>query len=149
MYAGSDTIVRLGRRWRNRFDERRAPAFRLGLISVGALVVSGCGGDLEPTDYAVENRTGFLTACARPLDDPRLLNDVCACAYDRIEAELRFDEFVELDADLLELTETASSETESSGTALSGATVTGDEVQGLPEEIVQIIADCFVEEAGL
>ncbi len=112
------------------------------LLAVGA---AGCSNDLEPTDYAVENRTGFLTACARPLDDPRLLNDVCACAYDRIEAELRFEEFVDLDTELL----TASQATTSDTATSDARAQPGTETDGLPEEIVQLIADCFVEEAGL
>lgn len=108
------------------------------ILLVVAVLLGACGETQDPTDYAIENRNDFLTACARPLDDPRLLNDVCACTYDRIEAEYRFDEFAELDEELV-----AARLAESTQAAAGGAT------SGLPQEIIDIVADCFVEEAGL
>lgn len=107
-----------------------------------AMVLAGCGADQEPTDYAIENRNDFLVACARPLNDPRLLNDVCACAYDRIEMEYSFDDFVELDARL-----TADRQADAADLEVSGADTSTP--SDLPAEIIEIVADCFIEEADL
>jgi len=113
----------------------------VGLVVAGALVGAGCGDEQLPTDYGLENRAGFLTACARPLDDPRLLNDICACAYDQIEAEYRFDEFVEIDAEL--------AAAQLAGISSPDADDEPDAEVVLPEEITKILAECIIEEAEL
>lgn len=104
---------------------------------MAALALPGCADDEVPTDYTSANRNAFLTACSRPIDDPRLLSGVCDCVYDRLEFEMPFDDFVALDE------------------ALTPPEIEGDEaVQTvppvtLPEEITAIVAECFVEEADL
>jgi len=100
------------------------PAARLAVVAALFFVLVGCSEE-EPTDYSATHREAFLDACSRPLDDPRLLSDVCGCVYDRIEDEVPFDQF----------------QTISDGLLAPGA--------DLPEEITEMVADCFVEEADL
>lgn len=110
----------------------------IAAVSVAAIIVlAGCGESEPPTDYTSANRNAFLAACSRPLDDPRLLSEVCDCVYDRLELEMPFDEFVELSEALIP------PETEVDGAAPSAPPAT------VPEEVTAIVADCFVEEADL
>lgn len=107
-------------------------------VSMAALfLLAGCGEEAIPTNYTASNRDAFLTACSQPLDDPRLLTEVCGCVYDRLEDELSFDEFVDLNQDL-----TIPETEEGDDAAPSISTV-------LPDEVNAIVADCFVEEADL
>jgi len=96
----------------------------LAVVLLAAMATAACGQD-EATDYTSAHRDAFLAACSRPLDDPRLLSDVCACVYDEMEQEIPFSEF-----------ERISEALESPSTPL-------------PDEIAQAVADCFVREADL
>ncbi len=139
----------------------------LGLV----LILSGCSEE-EPTDYTSAHREAFLAACSRPLDDPRLLSDVCGCVYDRVEDEIRFDDFQQMSERLAVSTSgtvaggtasTADSEPvpdsstttddESEGGSGEGSDTTADSSDadgaGLPPEIAQLVADCFRSEADL
>ena len=107
---------------------KQASASARGLVLAGVALVSmmaaSCGEE-EPTDYTAAHREAFLSACSRPLDDPRLLSDVCGCVYDRIEDEMSFTEFERI----------------------SGRIVApGAE---LPGGIADMVAECFVSEADL
>ncbi len=101
------------------------------------VLLVGCADDETPTNYTSANRDAFLTACSQPLDDPRLISEVCGCVYERLEFEMSFDDFVELDE------------------ALTPPEVEDDESNPvtppvtLPDEMTDIVADCFVEEADL
>lgn len=93
------------------------------LLAVG---VAGCGEEPVVEDFTAANQDAFLTACARPIDDPRLLSDVCRCVFDRAEDELGYERFNAIDAELR-----------------------ADPTAELPEDVVDILTDCFIDESGL
>jgi len=91
--------------------------------------LAACGEE-EPANYTSAHRDAFLSACSRPLDDPRLLSDICVCVYDRLESEIPFARFVEISESLV--------------------VAEGDVGPvALPEPVAEIIADCFLVEADL
>ncbi len=100
---------------------------RLGPIVavVAALTLVACAEE-EPTEFTDDNRSGFLAACSQPLDDSRLVNQICQCVFDETQSAIPFAEFSEIDAALIENPDSA-----------------------LPAEITQIISDCVVEEADI
>lgn len=125
-------------------------AARLGVIVVvavglGAAGLTACSDEI-PTDYTAANRDAFLAACSRPLDDPRLLSDICGCVYERIEDEVPFDEFQRINERLAGIPAPATGVAPDSGA--TGETVPfarGD----LPRELVRLVADCITLEADL
>lgn len=129
------------------FDGLADRVVALATVGLVAVALAGCSDEI-PTDYTAEHREAFLAACSRPLDDPRLLSDVCGCVYDRIEDEVPFDEFQRLDARLAGIpTETAAVATDTSvADAEVISSATGNE---LPVDVARLIADCFTLEADL
>ncbi len=107
--------------------ERRLLRLALALIALVGLAAASCGDEVA-TDYTSAHRDAFLAACSSPLDDPRLLSDICVCVYDRLEDEISFSRFEAISESLV--------------------TVDGSEPP-LPDEVVDAIADCFVSEADL
>ena len=114
------------------------------MVVIGAVMMliglAACSEEV-PTDYTVAHREAFLAACSRPLDDPRLLSDVCGCVYDRIEDEIPFAEFERMSEQL-------------AGTAAVAATSTSiagveETKPPLPSGIAALVADCFTAEADL
>ncbi len=103
----------------------RSTAALVGAVVFVVTLVS-CRGEIPTEDFSALNREGFLTACVRPLDDPRLVSDVCRCVFDRAEGELGYERFAELDEQLRL-----------------------DPSSGLPEDFVEIVADCFLDASGL
>ena len=66
---------------------------------MAALAVTACGdddGDEAPTGYGAELRADFVEECT----DAGTAPEVCGCLYDRIEAEISFESFRELDEQL-------------------------------------------------
>ncbi|MEM7323021.1 MAG: hypothetical protein AAF531_08045 [Actinomycetota bacterium] len=96
----------------------------LGSLLIAVLLV-GCSEE-DPTGFTVDNETGFLAACTAPLEDDRLVSDICQCVIQRTEAEIEFSRFSAIDADLLEAPD-------------------GE----LPQEITDIVAECVIEEGDL
>ena len=104
----------------------RLSRFVAGTV-VGAVVALGaCGSDDPNTGYSAENRDAFLTACTIPGEDPTLIRDVCECTYDEIETNVPFADFVDFE-ERLQL----------------------DALEPLPDEITELMADCFVAVADL
>lgn len=106
----------------------RFPVFVAGLF-LGAVALLACSEEVA-TDYTSAHRDAFLTACASPLEDPRLLGDVCVCVYDRLESEISFTRFL----------------------AISETFAIGDGALGpapMPDELTEAVADCVVSEADL
>lgn len=117
-------------------------AFGLGMFGPTA-----CSEEI-PTDYTAAHREAFLAACSRPLDDPRLLSDVCGCVYDRIEDEMPFDEFQRMSEGLAGTPAVTAGV--ATGTSADEAEVTSSTAGGqLPVEIARLVADCFTLEAEL
>lgn len=133
----------------DRLADRVVALAAVGLVAVAVVAVglAACSDEI-PTDYTAAHREAFLAACSRPVDDPRLLSDVCGCVYDHIEDEVPFDEFQRIDARLAGIptettavaTDTGAAETEVTSTAA------GNE---LPVEVARLVADCFTLEADL
>ena len=99
------------------------------LFAIAALFLFGCSEEVA-TDYSSAHRDAFLAACSSPLEDPRLLVDVCDCVYDYLESEVSFPRFV----------------------AISEALVAVDGVVGqasMPDELADAVADCVISEADL
>jgi hypothetical protein len=99
------------------------------LLAVVAVVLFGCSAE-EPTDYTSAHRDAFLAACSSPLEDPRLLSDVCVCVYDRLESEVSFPRFVAISE------------------ALAAAESSVDPAS-MPDELADAVADCMISEADL
>jgi hypothetical protein len=111
-----------------RWKGRAARALAIGCLTVVGLV--GCGEDVA-TDYTSAHREGFLAACSNPLDDPRLLSDICVCVYERLESEISFTRFEAISESLTTLGDDSADPPE------------------LPEEVAEAVADCFLSEADL
>jgi hypothetical protein len=94
----------------------------VAVLLVAVLGLSGCGEEQADVDFTED----FLTACSDPLDDPRLVGDICQCVFERsqrafgIERWQAIDEEMKVDADA-----------------------------GLPDELVELLADCIIEEGDL
>ena len=93
---------------------------RLAVAVVLVVAAAGCGDDAAPDDFSAETRSAMVTGCAEDDADPDL-REVCECTYERMEDDLGFDEFADLDR------------------RLAG----GDD--RLPAEVVSIIRDCIRE----
>ncbi len=115
----------------------------IGLSGIGLMA---CSEDV-PTDYTAAHREAFLAACSRPIDDPRLLSDICGCVYDRMEGEMPFDEFQRISERLATTpAATADVETDTSAESEAAPLIAG---AGLPDDIARLVADCFTLEADL
>lgn len=97
----------------------------LAVVVLGAVALAACSEE-APTDFTADNRSGFLAACSQPLEDSRLIGEICQCVFDETQSAMPFSEFSSIDSRLTENTE-----------------------QAIPSEITQIIADCVFEEADL
>ncbi len=95
----------------------------LAMVCLGTLM--SCGVD-EPTEYSDENREAFLAACTDADTDGLFQQRVCQCAYDEAEATLPFERFREIEAELLNSLEPA-----------------------LPEDFLDLLATCIIEEGDL
>ncbi len=103
----------------------RLPLPVAGILVASGLLAAACTEEV-PTDFNADTRTGFMAACSRPLDDPRLISGICQCVFDETQVEITFDEFVAADQRLV-----------------------ADQEQPLSDELNEIIADCIVEEGDL
>ena len=95
-----------------------------GLVSV-TLWGSACGVE-EPTEYSDENRDAFLAACVDGETDGLYEQRVCRCVYDEAEATIPFERFREINDQLAE----------------------ADDVV-LPEDLLEVLAICVIEEGDL
>ncbi len=67
-----------------------------------------------------------MAACSVPVDDSRLISDICQCVFDRTQEEIPFGRFTAIDTQLKENPERL-----------------------LSNEINAIIAECVIDEAEL
>ncbi len=87
--------------------------------------LTACGAD-DPTEYSVENREAFLAACTDTGTDELYQQRVCQCVYDEAETSLPFERFREIEAEL-----------------------TDAEQPVLPDDILDLVAACIIEEGDL
>ena len=99
------------------------------LFAIGAFALFGCSEEVA-TDYTSAHRDAFLAACSSPLEDPRLLSDVCVCVYDRLESEVSFPRFVAISEVL-------------------AAADSAVDPASMPDELADAVADCVISEADL
>lgn len=95
-----------------------------GLTSI-CLSVAACGGE-EPTDYSDQNRDAFLAACVDAETDGLYEQRVCQCAYDEAAATIPFERFREINDTLADA-----------------------DPPVLPEDLLEVIAVCIIEEGDL
>lgn len=96
----------------------------LALVAAPLLAVA-CS-DEEPQGFTRDNQSGFLAACTLPLEDSRLTSAICQCVFDEGQVRIPFGRFAAIERELLE-----------------------DPDQELPQELVEIVAQCVIEEAEL
>lgn len=93
----------------------------VAIFAVG-LVMAGCGND-SPSEYNAEVEENFIETCTDQGGDD--LRDVCQCAYDAFEEQIPFDRFQRVDERLAD-----------------------DPDANLPDEFVDLYADCVVAQGG-
>jgi len=91
---------------------------------MGALL-AGCGTE-TPTEYGAENRESFLAACVDESVDGLFQQRICQCVYDEAEASVPFERFVEIEDQLRD-----------------------DETAPLPDDLLDLVARCVIEEGDL
>ena len=96
-------------------------------LAVAFLVLglTACGSD-EPTEYSDASREAFLAACTDPETDSLLQQRICQCVYDEAEASIPFERFREINDELADLEE-----------------------PGLPDDVLDVVAVCVIEEGDL
>lgn len=104
---------------------RLAPVLALlAPVALVAALVSGCG-EGPPAAYTDETRSNVLAPCHAETD-PAMVGDVCACTYRSIRTGVPFDRFRQIDQQLRE-----------------------DPTAPLPDDLVELLADCVIEVADL
>lgn len=100
---------------------------RLRIIATGALLacLAACGAE-APTEYSQENEDAFLAACSDAAIDGIFEQRVCRCVYQEAEATIAFDRFLEINEQLADA-----------------------ESPVLPDDLLDLIADCVIEEGDL
>lgn len=98
-----------------------------GLITCGFVVfgLSACGTE-TPTEYSAENQEAFMAACVDGPVDGIYQQRVCLCVYEEAEATIGFERFLEIEGQLADV-----------------------EDSELPEELLELVARCVIEEGDL
>ena len=96
----------------------------LTLIAI-PLTAAACSQE-EPQEFTNDNRDGFLAACTEQLEDTRLTSAICQCVFDESQVRIPFVRFTTIERELQE-----------------------DRERELPEELVDIIAQCVIDEGEL
>lgn len=99
----------------------------LVLLVLGA---TACSEEAQ-LDFEQENADSFMAACTSTIDDVLIQTQICQCVIDTAEARLRFSEFETIETDL-------EAEVEE-----------GESAPPLPPEMVEIVAECVIEEGEL
>lgn len=96
-----------------------------GPLVVGLVGLGACSEE-EPEDFTADTRSAFLAACTEPLADSRLISAICGCVFEESQGALSFERFEAIDSELVL-----------------------DPEADLPDEVAEIVARCFIEEAEL
>lgn len=89
------------------------------------MVLVGCSDPVQ-TDYTAQQTENFFAACTVPVEDSILQARLCQCVFERVQTEIPYERFAEIDAELVL-----------------------DPLAELPTELNVIIAGCVIEEADL
>ncbi len=97
----------------------------LVLVASFALLFAACGEDPAP-EYSDENREAFLASCTNLDEDDLIQTRLCQCGYEEAESSLDIERFLSIEEEMRD-----------------------DPEAPLPEEIVELLAQCIIEEADL
>ncbi len=97
---------------------------------IALATATACGSEPQ-LDFTQENTDSFLAACTTTPDDLLLHARICQCVIDTAEARLRFTEF------------------EAFEDQLTAETADGAPPAALPPAVVELVAECVIEEGGL
>lgn len=89
------------------------------------LGLAACGTE-SPTEYSAENQEAFMAACVDGPVDGIYQQRVCLCVYEEAEAALPFERFLEINNQLSSAEEPV-----------------------LPDDLVELVAQCVIEEGDL
>ncbi len=98
---------------------------RLLLVALAVFGLVGCSPEVQ-TDYDAQNSDNFFAACTDPTIDDLIYTRLCQCVIEEVRSTVSYDRFVELDDLMVENPEGA-----------------------VPDEVVDIVADCVISEAEL
>jgi hypothetical protein len=101
------------------------------VVSLITLATATACGSEPQLDFRQENADSFLAACTATPDDLLLQARICQCVIDTAEARLRFSEFAAFE------------------NQLTVETADGAPPAELPPAIVELVAECVIEESGL
>lgn len=101
---------------------RRSPRLiLLGVCSAVALLLSGCFDEGHPTSFDDTVESNFLDGCEVAAEADPAISPVaqryCVCAYERVRAEISFEDFKSLDDDVRDDPDKISDEDEESAAA--------------------------------
>jgi len=100
--------------------------FLLFLAAVGLTIgLTACGGE-TPTEYSEANQEAFLAACVDDAVDGVYQQRVCRCVYDEARDAIAFERFLEINEAL-----------------------TDSEDAVLPDDLLDVVAACVIEEGDL
>ncbi len=127
--SGTVWVVASNRRspTQNRSTRYRCfPQPRVGLLVLAfGLVGAGCAPEPQ-TEYSQETEDNFFAACTDPLSDALLHTRLCQCVYQRVRIQVPYGRLAVLDEEMV-----------------------ADPELKLEGELVEIIAECVIEEGDL
>ena len=92
-----------------------------GVCAAAALLLAACGDSGEPTSYDDTVETNFLAGCEVAAEADTAIRPVagryCGCAYERLVAEISFEDFKSLDDDVRDHPDRISNDDEESTAA--------------------------------
>ncbi len=94
----------------------------LGILAAG---LAACGTE-TPTEYSAENQEAFMAACVDGSVDGVYQQRVCRCVYDEAQETIPFERFLEINDALVDV-----------------------ETAVLPDDLLDVIARCVIEEGDL
>lgn len=99
----------------------------IGVISSSLLLVvlAGCGTE-TPTEFSVENQEAFMASCVDAEVDGIYQQRVCLCVYQEAESTIAFERFLEINNQLEDA-----------------------EDPSLPDDLLELVAQCAIEEGDL
>jgi len=107
------------------FGSTQRVALQLLIVVAVAFGFAACGTE-EPTEYSSDNQEAFMAACVDGPVDGIYQQRVCRCVYDEAEATIAFERFLEINEQLTDI-----------------------ENPGLPEDFLDVVATCVIEEGDL